>query len=112
MCLRMKNVDITGVHWKKNVVFRGVYRKALYGREMPRKGGLEQFAGLRGSLGKKEGEKGCFKGFDTLMHTMFFAGVPQKLNLSILIYDQRYWLCGNFSYVIIFHFCLLPKQAL
>ena len=97
---------------KKMWFLEGFTEKHYMGGKCLERGGLEQFAGLRGSLVKKEGEKGCFKGFDTLMHTMFFAGVPQKLNLSVLIYDQRYWLCGNFSYVIIFHFCLLPKQAL
>ena len=56
---------------------RGSHKKLIYRRELPKKrGGLEQFADLRGEgLGKKEGGD-VFKeglGGDTPIHTMNLA---------------------------------------
>ena len=41
----------------------------MYREELPKKGGLGQFAGLRGGLAKKRGVM-FLRGADTPMHTM------------------------------------------
>ena len=55
--LRMKNLNIMEVDWKIWFL-RWVHEKPIYIGELPKKGGLGQFAGLRGwgwGLDKKEG---------------------------------------------------------
>ena len=44
----MKNLNIMGVHWKIPFLGWGVHEKPIYRRELPKKGGLGQFAELRG----------------------------------------------------------------
>ena len=39
----------------KNPIFRGGSWKAMYRGKLPEKGGVGQFANLRGGVGKKEG---------------------------------------------------------
>ena len=57
MWLRVKNFNITGVHWKIQFLV-GVPKKPIYRGELPKKEGLGPFPDLRrggGGLGKKEG---------------------------------------------------------
>ena len=86
MVLRMKIFNITGVHWKirflgaarKKEIYRGNCLKV--GGEGGR-GGLGQFADLRGDLAKKGGR------VDTPMHTMVYRFHQNKLTSR---YDERW----------------------
>ena len=51
MGLRMKNCEGS----LKNPIFRWGHAKPMYSKELPKKGELGQFAGLRGHLAKKRG---------------------------------------------------------
>ena len=54
--LRMKNFNILGVHWKIRLLGGVTKNQYRAGDCQKKKGGLEQFANLRGGgLGKKEG---------------------------------------------------------
>ena len=79
MGLRMNNFNILGFT-EKSDFYENQYRGGI-----AQKGGLRQFAGLKGGgLGKKDG--GCFWGeFDTLVHTMVNASTP---NVSGQIYFE------------------------
>ena len=59
MGLRMKNFNIMGVHWKIQFLSGGggSHKKPIYiyREDLPEKGGLGQFADLRGGLAEKEG---------------------------------------------------------
>ena len=58
MGLRMKNFNIMGVHWKIQFLSGGggvTKNQYIYREDLPEKGGLGQFADLRGGLAEKEG---------------------------------------------------------
>ena len=63
----MKNVNIFGVHWKIRLL-RGVHKKPIKRRHLPKRGELGQFADLKGR--RQERGVGVFEGFDTPMHIM------------------------------------------
>ena len=71
MVLRMKNFNIQRVHRKIRLLVGRTHEKPIERRDCLKRGGLGQFADLRGELDKKEGE-GVFErgGVDTPMHTM------------------------------------------
>ena len=54
MVLRMKNFNILGVHWKIWLLGGGGLEKPICRGALHKKGGLGQFADLKGGLGKKE----------------------------------------------------------
>ena len=41
MGLRMKNLNILGVHWKNLTFMGGVHEKPIYKGRLPKKGGLD-----------------------------------------------------------------------
>ena len=78
MVLRMKNVNVTGVHWKIRFL-EGFHEKPIYRGELPQKGGRGAWTVCRFKRGldKKEGG-GVFEGDDTPMHTVCIATVHQQ----------------------------------
>ena len=55
MVLRMKNFNILGVHWKIWLLGGWVTKNQYRGGGLPKKGGLEQFADLRGAWQERRG---------------------------------------------------------
>ena len=92
----MKNLNILGVHWKIQLL-RGEGHKKLIKERLPKKGGLGQFADLRGAWQEK-GVGVLRRGIDTLMHTMGISGQIFGLVCSFLS-NSWLWvvLDGKFS---------------
>ena len=61
MGLRMKNLNIIGVHWKIQFLTVEIHEKPIYRGELPKKVGLGQFSDLSGGLAKKS-TVGVFQG--------------------------------------------------
>ena len=58
----MKNFNISGVHWKIRLLGgEGVTKKQYRGGELPKKGGLGQFADLRDGLGQFANLRGAWQ---------------------------------------------------
>ena len=69
MGLRMKNLNILGVHGKIRVLEGRFHEKPIYRGDCLKRGGFEQFADLRGGLARKRGVV-FLREVDTPMHTM------------------------------------------
>ena len=71
MGLRMKNLNILGVHGKIRVLEGQFHEKPIYRGDCLKRGGggFEQFADLRGGLARKRGVV-FLRGVDTPMHTI------------------------------------------
>ena len=97
MGLRMKNYNILGVKWKTQLI-RGGFTKNQYRGGFPKKGGLGQFADLRGGGGGKK-ERGMVflrEGVDTPMHTMI--SFYNKLWLFVSLIQKCQVLRSNLLY--------------
>ena len=69
MVLKMKNINILGIHWKIQLLDGGSWKTNIEGGWLAKEGGLEQFADLRGVWQGRGGS--VFEGrVDTLMQTM------------------------------------------
>ena len=79
MWLRMKNLNILGVHWKIRILVRGFTKKQYREGDCPKRGAWTICKFKRG-LGKKEGVV-FLRGVDTPMHTMttsIFVSISMK----------------------------------
>ena len=70
----MKNFNIFGVQWKIRLL-GGLTKNQYRGGGLPNKGGLAQFADLRGGLGKKDRVVFLRRGFDTPKRTMKYTSI-------------------------------------
>ena len=76
MVLRIKNFNIIAVHWKIQFLWggEGVHKKPIYRGDLPEKGGLGQFADLRGESCWKIGGGVFEERVDIPMHTIRVVG--------------------------------------
>ena len=110
MVLRMKNVNIFGIHWKIRLLGGDGLEKPIYkGGGLPKKGGgLGQFVDLRGGEAWQERVGWCFwGGVDTPMPTMPPSWPNPTHQFSFHIYTGSF--LGNLEWLF-FHKVMVAEK--